>query len=50
MITEQQASEIHAALVGNGLNNEIAHFLVALVERISRLEDWKAIIQPEDRK
>lgn len=39
MLTEQQSDEMHAALVGNGLNHEVANFLVALAQRISALED-----------
>lgn len=39
MISEQESREIHAALCANGLNNEVANYLVALAERISLLED-----------
>jgi hypothetical protein len=35
----QKLDEIHAALVANGLNNEVANFLVALVSRIEALEN-----------
>lgn len=35
---KEKLDEIHSALVSNGLNNEIANFLCALVSRISKLE------------
>jgi hypothetical protein len=36
-MTEQQSREMHAALVANGLNNDVANFLVAQAERNSAL-------------
>ena len=40
MISEQQVfDEIHSALCGNGLTNEVANFLADLAIRVRRLEN-----------